>query len=156
MTRRIWVTTIAMLTMLNAVNCIVPYVPQSRAADEKKPAIQPPPSPWEEKTGELYVTRGVSKIEKVGARYLLTTYCAGIHSVYAKEGKNVTLDKYQGVFARFHYSYVTEVNRNVRCVRAPCKATTEKIVVVKNVELISVAAPERLWYQLYCTASPPR
>lgn len=153
--QRSWLLAVVMLATLITMSCSDVLAPWSRA-EEEKPGLSCPLAPWEEKVGDLYATRGVAKVEKVGTRYVLTTYCAGAHSVYAEGGEGVTLDSYLGVVARFHYSYITRVNTKIRCVRAPCEPTTEKIAVVKNVEPISATERKRLWSQPDCANDAPR
>lgn len=151
MTRRIWVAAIAMLTTLNSVSGITFCASKSRAENEEASTIQPPPAPWETKIDALYVSRGVSKIEKIETRYVLTTYCAGTHSVYAEGGEGVMLDKYLGEFIRARYVYITAPNPQIRCVQAPCDPAAERVAVIKSVEPMTISEAERLRLQRLCT-----
>ena len=146
---------IGIVTMMNTGSCLAGSIPEGRKAQEERQASPIPTAPWEEKIGERYVSRGVSQLEKVGSRYLLTTFCGGVHSVYAEGGDEVTLDKYVGTFVRAHYVYILKENPNIRCVQAPCGPMTERVALITSIERLSVSEAERLSYQHTCTADVP-
>ena len=146
---------IGIVTMLNTWDCIAGSIPKGRKEQEEHHASPMLAALWEEKRGDQYINRGVSQLEKVGSRYLLTTFCDGVHSVYAEGSDEGMLDKYLGTFVRVHYLYILKENSNIRCVQAPCAPMTERVALITNIEQVSVSEAERLSYQRICTADVP-
>ena len=111
---------------------------------------------WEKEIGSgMYESKGVSKIEKLSTRYMLTTYCKGMHSIYIKDTKKVNLDSYIDHFVRVRYSRIAEQRFDVQCVKVPCAPIYEANIVIQDLEEIAVSIEELAHYQTSCTAVDP-
>lgn len=118
-------------------------------------SIQPPPSHWERMVDDMYENRGVSRIDKAVKKYILTTYCNGVHSVYLKHDPTRDLQKYAGQFVRVRYTYEEELVVDVKCLKAPCDPVTERRAVLQDIEAIAVSEKERRQYEATCTPTQP-
>ncbi len=123
----------------------------SVSADVAAATVQENPAPWEQQIGAVYENKGIAKIEKVGVRYVLTTYCQGIHSIYAKASTEVQLNDYEGKFVQVRYKYIEEINTNIQCVTAPCEPVAEKIALIVALTAVEVSEGERMNYQTSCS-----
>jgi hypothetical protein len=125
------------------------------SVEEHATTVQPSPSHWENEVGGIYENRGLSKINRIGDDYLLTTYCDGIHSVYIKDDKKFNLQNYTGKFVNVSYRYVEEVNRDVKCIKAPCEPVTERRIVIEKIEEVSVSEDELMEFKTKCLKINP-
>lgn len=110
-----------------------------------------PPSPWEREMNGVYENKGISRIEKVMSRYLLTTYCNGIHSIYVRDDKTANLEDYVNKFVHVRYAHIEEINFDVKCVRASCEPIIERKVIIKAIEEIRISEDKLREYETSCT-----
>ena len=109
---------------------------------------------WEREISPgVYENLGVSKIERLGSQYALTTYCSGIHSIFIHENSQFDLARYTRMYVRVHYRHVEET-RHVQCVKAPCPPIKETTVVITHIEEVPITEEERARYERGCTAGP--
>jgi hypothetical protein len=107
---------------------------------------------WErEITPGVYENLGVSRIERLGSQYVLTTYCTGIHRIFIHENSQFDLARYMNMYVRVHYRHIEET-RPVQCVKAPCPPMKETRVAITHIEEFSLTEEERARYQIDCTA----
>jgi hypothetical protein len=112
--------------------------------------------PWErEITPGVYENLGVSRIERLGSQYVLTTYCTGIHRIFLHENSQFDLARYMNMYVRVRYRHVEEI-RHVQCVKAPCPPIKETRVVITDIEEVPLTEEERARYQRDCTAGSAR
>jgi hypothetical protein len=100
------------------------------------------PAAWEQVISMTLQNRGVAKVEKLGARWMLTIACDGVHSTYIDE-TTLDLDSFSKGYVTARYRYVTHTV-NVQCVRAPCPPMLERRVSLEQLEnAVASAADER-------------
>lgn len=95
------------------------------------------PSECEGRAGDLYETLGPASFEKLGERYTLTVRCDGVHQIYARGSSRVNLEPFLRKPVRARYRYVDEENLRTRCIRAPCPPSTERMVEIVEVEVVT-------------------
>ena len=98
------------------------------------------PAPWEQVLSVTLQNRGVAKVEKLGARWMLTVACDGVHSTYIDDTTLDLASFSKGyVTARYHY-----VDRKVivQCVKAPCPPITERRMVLEQLEKADASAAD--------------
>src|SRR5262245_3315817 len=127
-----------------------------RPAPANAAAPQPAASPWEMEVSGAFENRGVARIEKLATRYVLTTYCRGIHRAYIDGGEDLDLERYLAVFVRARYTYVDRVPSDVKCVRAPCGPVTERRIVLAHVDEVPVRGEELTGYIDTCSIASSR
>jgi hypothetical protein len=116
----------------------------------------PSGTPWErENTPGVYENLGVSRIERLGSQYVLTTYCTGLHRIFIHENSQFDLARYMNMYVRVHYRHIEET-RHVQCVKAPCPPIKETRVVITHIEEVLLTEEERASYQRDCTAGSAR
>jgi hypothetical protein len=100
------------------------------------------PAPWEQVVSMTLQNRGVAKVEKLGARWMLTIACDGVHSTYIDDTK-LDLDRFSKGYVTARYHYVTRTVK-VQCVKAPCPPTPERRVSLERLEkAVASAADEQ-------------
>jgi len=103
-----------------------------------------------------FENRGVARIEKLAARYVLAIYCRGIHRIYIDRGEDLNLERYLTLFVRARYTYVDRVRADVQCVKAPCGPVTERRVALVQVDEVPVRGEELARYIEACSIASSR
>lgn len=119
--------------------------------DEKTSISHSAVSSWERIIDGLYENRGIARIEKLGSRYVLTMYCYGQHSVYIKNTKEIDLNRLLDRFVRVRYTYVEEINPDVKCPQAPCGPFFERLLVIANVVEVDTGKDDLEHFKASCT-----
>jgi hypothetical protein len=133
-----------------------PYVHEHRLTHTSVSAAPSHPFPWErEITPGIYENLGVSKIDRLGSQYTLTTYCTGMHRIFLHEHGQFDLARYINMYVRVQYRHVEET-RHVQCVKAPCPPIKETRIVITHIEEMLLTEEERARYQIDCTAGSAR
>lgn len=103
-------------------------------------ALSPVAAPWEQLVSITFQNRGVAKVEKLGARWVLTVACDGVHSTYIDD-TTFDLESFSKGYVSARYHYVDRAVE-VQCVRAPCPPITERRIFLEHLERANVTAAE--------------
>jgi hypothetical protein len=91
----------------------------------------------------MYETRDAASLDRVGDRYVLTVRCEGVHRIYVRGASGVELEPFVGKVVRTRYRYVEQSNSRTRCVSAPCPPSTERLLEIAAIEVVTGAMPPR-------------
>lgn len=97
-----------------------------------------PVAPWEtfSKDTDTYAHRGIARVEHAGARWVLTIFCDGTHSVYIDTATKADLQAYATGFVRARYIYVDRLMKDPRCFKEACNAVVERRVILEHVQRV--------------------
>jgi hypothetical protein len=110
---------------------------------------------WERMVDGLFEHRGVGKIERIGSRWALTVLCTGTHSTYLDD-TTLDLPSYDKRFVRARYRWVDRTIPDPRCVKAPCRAVTERRISLEKVTVVDVTPEQAAESTRACSTVTPR
>ena len=98
------------------------------------------PDHCERRVDDLYEARGLTTVDNLAGRYVLTIRCRGVHQIYVRVPSAIELESFIGKSVRARYRYVDQENAASRCVRAPCPPASERVLDIVELEEVPVGS----------------
>ena len=106
-------------------------------------------APWERLVDGALENKGLAKVERFGARWVLTVVCGGVHTTYL-DAPQADVETYVGAYVAARYTYVVRTFPDPRCFREPCDPVSERRMAIVRLKRVAATVEQERALERHC------